>query len=285
MSGNFQFTVLRYRHSFIIGEVLNIGILFLFDNGHLEFRCPKKIGRITKLYDTLSSSFIKNTFSSFKNMVSNLNRGQGNLIGSESSLKVVVNKYFLIEDAGTLLFSDIKSGVYQDRDQTIDYYYNLFLASYEQEPDDRKSERYILDQFKSIIKTKFNSNLEKEIRIEKTLVDEKRGISETFDYGWQNGSLNLITPISFDLKDDQNLTNKSLKYFGLFNVLKKQAIASDISFDVLVTRPQDHALHKKYIKAIDLIKDSGAPMNIIEEEKFEKYVAHLGYVVLNDTHT
>lgn len=282
MSGKFQFSILRYRHSYIVGEVVNIGILFLFDNGELEFYYPSKLERISKLYDNISTSFIKNSLASFKIRTSKVNKGQINQLGYEILLKQIIDKYYFTPDAGALTFSEVKFGLCQERNKTIEYHYNLYLSSYERETEDRKSERFILDQFKNLIKSRFDSSLERKIKIERTLSDEKKGISEKFDYGWKNEQFHLVTPISFDLKDEQNISNKSMKYFALFNVLKEQAQNHNLKFDLLITKPEDKSLIKNYVKAIDFIQDSGAPIDVIEEEKFKGYVEHLGEEVLGN---
>jgi hypothetical protein len=280
MSGKIQFSILRYRHSYIVGEIINIGILFLFDDGEMIFHYPSKLERISKLYGNISTSFIKNSLASIKNRTNKVNKGQNNIVGNEVSLKYIIEKYFLSQDAGALFFSDIKSGLCIDRQATIEFYYNLYLSSYDKEVDERKSERFIMDQFRNLLKKRFDPTLEKKIKVERTLSDEKKGISEKFDYGWKNEQFHLVTPISFDLKDEQNISNKSMKYFALFNVLKTQAIDNNLKFDLLITKPEDKSLIKNYVKAIDFIQDSGAPIDVIEEEEFKGYVKHLGEEVL-----
>ncbi|MEW6499839.1 MAG: hypothetical protein AB1589_46355, partial [Cyanobacteriota bacterium] len=95
-----------------------------------------------------------------------------------------------------------------------------------------------------------------------------------FDYGWQNGSLNLITPISLDLLSEQYYETKALKWRSVFSLLKDEAVEKKISFDILLTRPTDKSLYKQYDKALKLITGADAPVNAVEESNYEKYLDH-----------
>ena len=119
MTGKFQYSILKYRHSYIAGEVFNIGILFLFNNGKIEFHHPNKLSRIATLFHKSPISFLKNTLSAFRIKAKYVSKeiNKGELF--KSDLAQIISNYFLSESAGSLFFSDIKNGIYFNEEKPI----------------------------------------------------------------------------------------------------------------------------------------------------------------------
>lgn len=282
MTGKFQYSVLKYRHSYIAGEVFNIGILFLFDNGEIEFLYPKKLSRITAFFHDSPISFLKNTLSSFRMKTKNIYPNHTSDRLFQKDLADLISDFYLKETAGSLLFGEIKQGVYNNNQSAIlHHFYKVYLGHYEDENVHRKNEKYILDSVKHIIKDNFSPSIEHKLKINKILTDPNGNFEEKFEYGWQNGSLNLITPISFDLASESSYEDKALKWFARLNFLKQPAQDENIKFDILLTEPKEPYLKKNFDKAIDLIERSGAPINFVEELSFKKYLKHAVEVVLD----
>lgn len=281
MTGKFQYSVLKYRHSYIAGEVFNIGIIFLFNNGKIEFRHPHKLSRLAALFQKSPISFLKNTLTSFKSKSRSVSRNNIKTELFKSDLGNIISDYFLIESAGALFFDEVKTGVFlNNENQIIDHYYSLYLGHYEDEVVPRKNEKYIIDRVKHIIKDQFSPEVESKLKVNRTLHDPNGNFDETFEYGWQNGKLNLITPIGFDLASEQTFEAKALKWYGILNFLKQPALEEKINFDILLTEPTDISLKSSYFKARDIIERSEAPLKFVEEHDFKKYLKHAVEVVI-----
>jgi len=283
MTGNFQYSVLKYRHSFITGEVFNIGIIFLFDNGRIEFHYPNKLGRLTNLFHKSPSSLLKNMLSSLKGKIRSISKEiDKSPIFLNGDLSKIISKYILSENAGSLFFDEVRSGVYskEEVNQIVNYYYKLYLGHYDEKTVSRRNEKYIIDTVKDIIKKQYSSQIENRLKVNRILHDPHGNFDEKFEYGWQNGKLNLLTPISFDLANESQYESKALRWFGTLNFLKEPARAENINFDILTTEPQDQELKKNYFKARDIIERSGAPINFYVEKEFKKYIDHAVAVVL-----
>lgn len=65
MKNHFQYSVLRYTHSQALGEVLNLGIIFLFsEEEKLVFLHPTSIDRIKRAYPNVDIDFLMKSIKS-----------------------------------------------------------------------------------------------------------------------------------------------------------------------------------------------------------------------------
>ena len=74
-------------------------------------------------------------------------------------------------------------------------------------------------------------------------------------YAWQNGTLNIVTPLSFDLREAQSIQNKAVKWFGLLYHLREAAEIQNLKFDLLVAQPTDARLTNAYEDALGIVQD------------------------------
>ncbi|WP_165820566.1 hypothetical protein [Pontibacter virosus] len=272
---------MKYRHSYAIGEVVNLGVLFLFEDGEIVFSFPTKLGRLSHMYNYgLSINFIKKTLTAFKTRASKLTRSSDEIKGLEDNLPYIIGQYFLPENASSLFFSDTCKGVYDDKAEIVKYFSNFYLGWYETRTEEKKDDKYIVDQVKSFLKREYSQEVEKKMRLDLTLSDSKHLVSEKFEYGWQNGTLNLITPISLDLQSEQYYETKALKWRSLLGMFKPEADSKGITFDIFVAKPTERDLFSKYDKAIKVIIGSDAPIRTYEEEEYEDYLDHAAQTVI-----
>ena len=74
MNTPFTYTILRYIHSQVLGEVFNVGILFSFlSQGKLVFKYPESLTRLKGLYRRFSESQIKAYQQGFARKAAELN--------------------------------------------------------------------------------------------------------------------------------------------------------------------------------------------------------------------
>ena len=289
MTATFQYSVLKYRHSIVTNETLNVGILFLLADGRLEFHYPSKLARISTVFASFPISFVRNTLATFNYTANKLSKNSDSNLFYYNDFKSLITKHFLTENSGSFFFSEVKKGFYPNLDTggSIDekgikeYYYKLYLGEYEEETSLKKNERYILDTIRDIIKSYFSSELESKLKVNKVLHDPYGNFNEKFEYGWKNTKLNLITPIGFDLANDQSFEAKALRWNAILNFFKEPATIENINFDILLTEPKRKDLRGSFNKAVDIIEKSNAPIRFVKENNYKKYVKEAVDVVLD----
>lgn len=273
----FEYSLLRYRHSYLLGEEFNVGILFWFPlESRVEFLYPHYLQRITNLYPDFSTKTLRNFLKAFEKQVNRINKDTYKSFDfySDSALKNLIENYFLSQDSTALYFADIKKGTYEDIGKTLEYYKEQYLSVYEKSSArEHKDEQYILNRVEDGLKS-LNLSYSQDIKRDYTL--NTPYLSETFKYAWKNGSVNLITPVGFDLKRKDSITDKACTWRGKLETFKSKADEENLRFDLIVSRPEERSLFKTYDNVLKLLEENEAPKEIIEEEKLQEYVLGIG---------
>lgn len=272
MNKTFHYSILRYRHSYLLQEEVNVGLLLFFDEDkRVEFLYPKSLQRISSLYHNFSVSLIKKYFKVFERAAVEVQKefhSESEKLFS-SDLRSYINSRFLPDDASALYFTDLKTGNYSSVQKTLQYYKEQFLSDYEtQKKKEHKDERYILKRVSNIIHDLPDSRqdiVKRDIKLETDLLSEK------FDYAWKNGTTNLITPVGFDLQYQDSIKDKACTWQGKLSTLSEVADKEGFKFDIIVTRPSQKSLFKPYDQALQLIEKAGANQEIIEEDQLSSY--------------
>lgn len=272
MNKTFQYSILRYRHSYLLQEEVNVGLLFFFEQEKkVEFLYPNSLTRISSLYHDFSVNLIKKYFRTFERAAikveKELHKDDVSLF--KSDLRSYIHNYFLPDDASALYFTDLKEGTYNSAAKTLSYYYDQFLSEYAPpKKRDQKDERYILKNISSIID---DIPKEKQGIIKRNIVIKNDLLSEKFSYAWDNGTTNLITPVGFDLQHPESIRNKACEWQGKLNTLADVANKNNYKFDIIVTRPSDKELYRAYDQGVKLIERGSANQEIFEEQDLGRY--------------
>ena len=134
--GTFTYALLQYRHSQILGEVLNIGLLAFFPiEQKLVFIYPEKLIRLRFAYPNLPEKTIKSYLRYFEDKVSQLNQ-QPDIFSSnqlELSLERLINEKFLAPDSSALQFGNFRTSVLytNDRQIIVDQLYTLYFSVFQ----------------------------------------------------------------------------------------------------------------------------------------------------------
>lgn len=272
MNKTFHYSILRYRHSYLLQEEVNVGLLFFFNQeNQVEFLYPQSLSRISSLYHDFSVNLVKKYFRTFERVAKQVQNeiGQENENLFNSNLRSYINDYFLPDDASALYFTDLKAGSYNHVQETLNYYFDQFLSEYEPpKKKDQKDERYILRKFSHIVDQLPEDKKEiikRDVKLKTNLLSEK------FDYAWKNGTTNLITPVGFDLLHPDSIKNKACEWQGKLNTLSDIAERKKYKFDIIVSRPSSKDLFKAYDKAVKLIDCASANQEIFEEQSLGAY--------------
>ena len=273
--GVFYYSLLRYAHSQVLGEVINVGVLFIFPTqATVLFRYPARLQRLKHLYPGFSERPVKTYLQAFERKSRRVTeqwraRGDGLL---QPTPDAFIEAEFLVSDDSALQFDPVRTGVLYSADvaQVAQDFYQSYFAPYVDAPvaRSRHDEEYLLKQYWGLLRTR-HGEIEKYLQPGITVASEATSLKT--DLVWQNGTTNLVKSVGFDLTDADNINRKSVEFFGRLNLLSQVAEENHYRFDLLVSKPQDKRLYPAYQKALDILRSSSAPKEIIEESAFEQY--------------
>ncbi|SDE45743.1 Protein of unknown function [Dyadobacter soli] len=273
---NFKYSLLKYIHSDLLGEALNIGILFTFpETGEVVFRYPSNFVRVRGAYgDGFSQSVVNGVLKGLAKSVDAFSRDQQRPINfylEENDHSAMLNE-LLLRDATVLRFERVESAVlYAPAKKVVDDYYELFFRHYEEnEPVRNKlDEEFISKRIKHLLASKapdYTKLLRKDVVVSAPMLPEG---SFTFDFAWKNEIDHFVKPVGFDLHDAKAINQKAATYFGYLTAISDAINGNAV--DILTTRPQIKGLWQTYEKAVELIDAVKINKKIIEHDNFVDY--------------
>lgn len=269
MNNTVSYSLLKYTHSRLLGEELNVGILFVFyEERRVEFVFPHSLSRLKKTYPNASADLIKSYLVSFKKRAESLGRNINEYSGDFDEL---ISKELLITDGSSLQFTRFNHAlITEDIESTKEYYEELYLGSYNvAKPSVHKSDKSIVTECKKIILSK-RPEIAKELIADQYFISHNKVIFKP-DLRWQNHTLNLIKGVSFDLADEQGITNKALLIQNQLSHVGTEIRSNNIRIDLLVSRPQKAEFLDAYNYALEILNETNTNKEIVEEENIEQY--------------
>jgi Protein of unknown function (DUF3037) len=266
----FLYSILQYRHSVLINEAINLGILFLFPNDKVSYFEIGDISRVKKAYPDFDSVLIEKILNNIKSKVVKEHAGLFNPYDLFTDLNVFKDS-LLRKDDSSLYFLPIKTSVYPfDKTSKIVEQYSKLLLITLSGYDNRKrhDEGFIKRKYLNKILEKDKTSI---IALRKDVSVSSNGAKLEFDFSWKNGHLNLVKSVSFDYLDGRDIQLKAITYFGYLTKLKEYAEINKLSYHLLVSKPQDERLSEDYEEALYNIKSAQSPTRIIPEESLDSY--------------
>jgi len=273
MKNNFyKYSILRYKHSPFLGESINIGLLIYFSNTcNFSFSYSKNLSRIKYIYDNVPEKTIKEYLKQIDRKLQSIRVSDDlfHLIEIDD-LSTFISKNILSKDSTVLQFTECKK--YPQNDLQNDFVEQILLKKHL--IDDIKpnlaqpKEPQLLQEFYGYLKgldfEKINRE-KKRFFTDYTLKNET-GNEFKFDYAWQNGTLNLVKPISFDLKESKSIAEKAYRNFGQFYDLQDEAQKNNLRYDLIVGKPSSKHLFREYDHALNLLSNINHAKVIVEDE-------------------
>jgi len=277
MKTNFyKYCILKYKHNAFLDESINIGVLIYFgNNSKFSFFYSKNLSRIKYIYDNVPEKTIKEYLKQIDAQIKKISINNDFFHSLEiTDISVFISKYILPFDASSLQFSKCKyNSQYDFTNEFIeDVLVNKFLIEDIKHVGNQPKEPQLLHKYYANLKgldfEKINQK-EKRFFVDYKLKNET-GNEFNFDYAWQNGTLNLVKPISFDLKEPKSIAEKAYKNLGQFIDLENEAKEKKLRFDLILGRPIAKSLFKEYDHAIKLLEKLKFS-KLIEEEDIKEY--------------
>ena len=264
MENKYIYSLLKYKHSPLLGESLNLGLLVYFTNeNRLHFLYSKNLSRVKSVYSNIPEKIIRNYLREIGNRIELLNKKIDGLFidGIENRFELFDGKVvgFQYSNSNDKIIKHLRdSFLHLDPIHKVDKEYEIGVRFY------RSVKQYVKEVGKS------NSpNFYKDYKVKNTT-----GVEFNFKYAWQNGSLNLVKPLNFDLSEARHIASKAHQNFGLFVDLKNVADERNLKYDLIIGEPTKKGLVKEFDHALNLLGNVER-VHLIYENRLEKYTQEL----------
>lgn len=288
MSQRFTYSILQYKHSQILNETVNIGILFFFPESKDFYFTKGDTSRVKCIYQDIDSTLIDRALSSiYKKVEANKEFDTNSLFRSDLFPKDFSNKLteLLIPDSSSIQFSKPYTAAlnYTEYKSVAQKFSDLLLPKIDKNLDHSTlREPYIIKRFVEKIKSR---NIVVDAHLRRDHVVRDQGVEVKFDVSWKNGATHLLRPISFDLKKREEITIKSANNFGRLTLLGDAAKFYDYTFDLLLIKPRNEQFLEAYDDAKKILNKINAPKSIIEEENVDAYADEAANTLIAEQNT
>lgn len=278
MNKHFSYSILQYKHSLTLGEVLNVGVLFHFPSSehtrdHIEFVFGNGY-RAKSIYPHFDTSL----FNSFLKTINKKIVDANNLYQAEAlneGFREFIHKYILAEDASALQFTEPFSVVnsFKNNGQAVKSFSEFLLPGIvtEHPKITKHNEAFIVRKYLGYIFENHNKEDVQDKLIKNKIITNENGVNLKFEIAWQNGSLNLVKPVSFDLNNTLSIQNKAAEIKGYLEWFTETAKKDNLNFDFLIAKPQNRSLYKIYDTCLKSIDETKAPKRLFVDNEWEEY--------------
>lgn len=224
---SYQYQILRYYPDVVAEEFINVGIIFYMSTERkLISRIIENSSRLNALYHGIDIKFVNRLLRNVdswintkgKELLEQLNYKDYSTIDS-------ITRLVLPPNDSALRFSDVRSGITINIDQTYEDMFERFVTKFE-----KKYESHSKDDNKAWVE--YKKVFEKysiDKRLKKPGVKIKTSYSEfEFQHGWKNGCWNFLKPISFELSNIDHIKRKAWEWVGI----TQELLTSDLSFNL-----------------------------------------------------
>lgn len=272
MTNYFTYSVLQYKHSLTLGESLNVGILFYFPEDNIFHFANGDGYRAKAIYPDFDNSLFNGYLKAIQLKIKK-HIDIFNVKPNTNDFAKYIHNNILAEDAAGLIFREpvTVKNVFGDRNNIVNEYSKILLPgiNIEKPISIKHNENYIIKKFSGYV---FGQDKALEAKFKKNETIKTDHINLKFDLTWHNNTYNYLKPINFDFSDDSSITNKAALYFGYISGLGEYANSkNDVSFDFLITKPQESGLIRAYENALDFLNNAKAPKKLITEDLLESY--------------
>ena len=231
---------------------------------------PEKLNRLRAAYpNSVAERTLKAFFKGILSKVMALNRQPEIFNDYRNRPLDFIDNELLIRDASSLQFGELKTGVLytEDLKHIVEQLKNLYLSLYDldEEETPKHTEEFIIKTYRNLIK-EGNGQL----FATKKITENVQIGDYTFPFAWQNGTYNVVNPVSLDLKRPESIIRKATLNFGKITILESDIRQENTHFDVLLAKPKQRALIKPYEEAINILSKLKTA-RIWQEDQIEEY--------------
>ncbi|MCG5241899.1 DUF3037 domain-containing protein [Azospirillum doebereinerae] len=265
MRSPYTYTILRYRHDSVAGELVNVGVLLHEPaSGFLDLRIRHSSGRLRKLYTDLDHAALRSSLQSVERGVKELAKTQvKDLFGKEENAGGFASKVFRESD-GCLVWSDLGSGTTENPDLTLDRLFYRFVAKHDEITASHRDDQAV---WRPVREKLVMRNLANRLQ-PKVIVSTLDRVE--FEHSWKNGAWHCYQALSFDLASSEGIRDKARKWAGQMVSLSDAPEQFRPYF--FVGKPSDESLKADYSAALKILERSPCSPEVYEESQIEDFV-------------
>lgn len=263
---SYHFAILRYVHDVSTEEFANIGVvMWIPERSKLLFRVNERFRRISGFFKNIDGT-------SYRQMVRDL-KWASHKVATAYIFKNPPNHPFEIfheivqEDPSCFQWSRLMSGISKDAETRFAELFEEFVTSHESPTThQRRSDSEIWNYVRQALKI---HHLDGSVKFRVKM--ETPSYHYSFKMGWNNGTRQVLEPISFALKESTRIVDKANTWYGrLFNLSN----SNDFGFTAVVAPPKNEKM-KAYNDGIAILKGAESIRAIITEDEVDDYMSEI----------
>lgn len=276
MKEDFYYSVLKFRYNQLIGESLNVGVIFYFPgSSEVFFRGTNDLQRIKKAYSDVDLPNIKMFIGSFYSKAKAITK---KVYSYSREPELLINEHFLVHNGSSLAFDKVKKApVWQSYEKTVNHFAGIYLLDKDQKNkhSKRHDENHLRTSFHGLMTatagerdwTRLIKSDERQLKGSKVEIQVKEF--------WQNGTTNLIKPFALDLDTSEGIEQKSFAFAKKVDLIGSTLAEDRSRLDLLVSKPSKSKLIETYNIAIDVLNEAKGPIRLVPEEQFSDYISEI----------
>lgn len=262
MKTNFYtYCILKYKHSPYLDESINIGVVIYFaDSKRFLFKYSKTLNRVKSIYNNVPEKTIKEYIKQIDKYLHVYQSASDNIFPlNDLNFKTFLSRFILPNDSTVLQFAHFKTeslrGFTEDFIEKI-VIDKVFIDDFKSQVNQPQEPKIISKLLTSLKHSGLNEYRYRTNRFQEDyILKNETGNEFKFDIAWQNGTLNLVKPIGFDLKEGIGIANKAHKNFGQFFDLQDEAVKNNLCYDLILGKPTNKSLFKDFDHAVKLLQN------------------------------
>lgn len=266
----YTYTVLRYRHDPLAGEMINVGVvLHAPRSAFLGTAVRSTYGRLSKLYPDLEGGALTRILKRIQTNIKRFSESEIGGIFSSSATAHTFAKRVIDDPAGSYVWSDLKSGITKSPEQELARLYHRYIGRFEATTVSRRSDADVWRPARDKLVEREIANL-----FEKKTIRSNRDEVE-FDNAWKNGIWHCLQPLSFDLADVESIQNKAARWVG--HIVGLSTSEETFRPYFIVGKPSDIRLQSAFERAVAFLAEAPSENmpRIVREEEIETFVQEL----------
>jgi hypothetical protein len=272
MKKQFTYSILQYRHSIALAEALNVGILFAFPNESRYEFIYSNGNRLKLIYADFDGGLYSAVLKSIEYKLKERSSDLFAELNLKSDIKEFIRTQILREDSTSLQFTKavVVQNVFKTPDEAIQEFTKLLLpgVNIHKYESPKQKEEAIIRSYTNLV---FSKAPGLENRFEKNYAVVTDTFTHKFDLAWENGQLNLVKAISFDLSDKGSIQSKAITNLGYLTALRDFAKAKNVKFDLLVQPPKLEQYYVPYKDALTIINSADTDKEVISIDRLEEF--------------
>ena len=269
---SYHFAILRYVHDVSTEEFVNIGVsMWIPERSKLLFRVNERFGRLSNFFKDIDGH-------NYRQMVRSL-KYSFHEVAAVHQFKEAANHpsdifhEIVREDASCFQWSRLMSGISKDAEKRFEELFKEFVTFHESSVAPHhhdayhpRSEPQIWKHVRRVLKA---HHLDR--RVEYGVKIEAPNYNHSFQMGWNNGTRQVLEPISFAFKKSASIVDKANTWSGrLFHLSK----SNDFGLTAVIAPPGNDNM-EAFNNGLAILKDAKSIRNIITEDAVDDYMSEI----------